>query len=113
MDSEVQTKRVFRLLLLWVLLGAVVGFVLWPRHIGSEMRYGASLFTNEDFYYVLLSPLVVWWFFRVLVPAKEEELKKLGINGVRLLNFLLGLYVDSVLRAALAAFFATHTGVWG
>jgi hypothetical protein len=113
MDSEIQAGRVFRLLFWWVVLGAVVGFALWPRHIGNGIRYGTSLFTNEDFYYALLSPLVVWWFFRVLVPAKEEELEKLGIKGVRLLNFILGLYVYSALRAALAAFFAIHMGVWG
>jgi hypothetical protein len=113
MNSEVQAGRAFRLLSWWVVLGAVVGFVLWPRHIGYGMRYGTSLFTKEDFYYTLLSPLVIWWFFRVLVPSKEEELKKLGINGIRLLNCLLGLYVESVLRAALAAFFAIHMGVWG
>jgi len=68
---------------------------------------------NGDFLYALISPVVVWWFFRRLIPAKTKKLEELGLKGVRLMNFVLGFYVASVLRAVLAAFPATRIGIWG
>ena len=65
---------------------------------------------SGDFYYALLSPIVIWWFFRRLVPAKESEL---DLKGVRFLNFIFGFYVASAFRAVLATFFALHLGMWG
>ena len=105
MDAEVRTRRVFQLKFFSVVLGIILEFLLIPKH-----QLAHSVFTSADFYYALLSPLVVWWFFRRLVPAKEREL---GLNGVRLLNFIFGFYLASALRAILAAFFSIQLGVWG
>lgn len=107
MDAEVPSSSVFRLLVFWMVLGILVEFLLIPTHLGH------GLYKNDDLYYALLSPIVVWWFFRSLVPAKEVELRKLGVKGVRLLNFILGFYLASALRAAVAAFWGTHLGLWG
>ena len=107
MDAEVPTGSDFRLLVFWVVLGLIIEFLLIPTHLGH------GLYKNDGLYYALLSPIVVWWFFRRLVPAKEVELAKLGMKGMRLLNFILGFYLASVLRAAVAAFFGIHLRVWG
>jgi hypothetical protein len=111
MDAEVPTGRVFRPMVFWIVLGIALEFLLIPKHPGTNAAgNGIRLFMSGDFYYALLSPIVVWWFFRRLIPAKEREL---GTNGVRLLNFIFGIYIASALRAVLAAFFAIHVGVWG
>jgi len=111
MNTEIPTKRAFRPLVLWIVFGAVLELAFIPRN--QVARSGSSLFMNGDFLYALISPVVVWWFFRRLIPAKTKKLEELGLKGVRLMNFVLGFYVASVLRAVLAAFPATRIGIWG
>jgi hypothetical protein len=118
MGADVPARPVFRLLFSWMVLGTVAEFVLIPRHQGPGLveiyaGHAKSLFKSGDFYYALLSPAAVWCFFRRLVPAKSKEIEDLGMRGVRLLSFIFGAYLASVLRAILAAFLAIHPGVWG
>src|SRR6476659_6096969 len=102
MDVEVTSRQAYRPQFLWIAVGIILEFVLIPRedHWTRSLLYGNSLFTSADFYYALLSPVVVWWFFRRLIPAKEREL---DVNRVRLLNFIFGVYAASALTAILAA----------
>jgi len=76
------------------------------------MFRGSGLFANPDFYYALISPIAIWWFICRLVPGMEKELRKMGLKGVRLMNFVFGFYLASALRGVLAAFFSIHFGVW-
>jgi hypothetical protein len=110
MDKEIPTRRAFRPLVLWVVFGAVLELTFIPRNHAA--RIGSSLLVNGDFFYALLSPVVVWWFFRRLISARAKELEELGLKGVRLMNFVLGFYVASALRAVLSAFFAIRLGMW-
>jgi hypothetical protein len=112
MDVEVTSRRAFRSQLLWIVLGIILEFLFIPRegHGARNVFHENNLFSSADFYYALVSPIIVWWFFRRLIPAKE---KALDVNGVRFLNLIFGFYAASALRAILAAFFAIHTSVWG
>lgn len=108
MDDANTARPTFQLHLLWVALGMGLELLLIP----NEIHPRHALFTSGDFYYALLSPIVIWWFFRRLVPAKERELRELGSKGVCLLNFILGFYAASALRAIFMAFFSIHLGAW-
>ena len=108
MDDAITARRAFQLQYLWI----AVGFGLEVLLIPNELRRTQSLFTSGNFYYALISPIVMWWFFRRLIPAKETELRKFGLQGVRLLNLILGFYAASALRAIFTAFFSIYLGVW-
>jgi len=76
MNAAVSHKRDFELLYLWIAFGIVLEFLIIPRKLRGT--YGVlhqdKLFTKGDFYYALISPVVVWWFFGHFVPAKATEL---------------------------------------
>jgi|SRR5579871_4694950 len=108
MDDAVTAGSAIRLRLLWVAVGIGFEFLIIPNRFHPRH----ALFTTGDFCYALLSPIVVWWFFRHLIPAKERELRELGLKGVRLLNLIFGFYAASAVRDIFAAFFSIHLGVW-
>jgi hypothetical protein len=111
MGSKVIAGKSFELRPLWFVFGLLLEFSFIPSEIhgtSSALHHG-DLFTSGDFYYAVISPAVIWWFLYRLAPSKEDQL---GQSGVRLLNFIFGLYVSSVVRSAFAAFCAIHLGVW-
>jgi hypothetical protein len=108
MEDAIITRLAFRLRWLWVIVGVGIELLLIP----NELHPRHALFASGEFYYALLSPVVIWWFFRRLVPSKDGELKELGPKGIRLLSLFFGFYVASALRAIFAAFFLIHLGVW-
>ena len=111
MDAEGPNTRGFELRYLWIAFGIVLEFLIIPRELRGtySVLHQDNLFTKGDFYYALISPVVVWWFFRHLVPEKVRELTQ---KRVRFLIFIFGFYVASATRAILTAFFAIHVGAW-
>jgi hypothetical protein len=79
MVNAITAERAFRLRWLWVAVGIGLELLIIP----NELHPRRSLFTSGDFYYALLSSIVIWWFFRHLIPAKERELRELGLKGIR------------------------------
>jgi hypothetical protein len=111
MGSKAVAGRSFELRLLWIAFGIALEFLIIPDEIRrtSSVLHHDNIFASRDFYYVLISPFVVWWFFRRLVPSKEGQL---GQNGVRLMNCLFAFYAATLIRAIFEVFFAIHLGIW-
>jgi hypothetical protein len=103
----VATEKIVRTHRKLIVGGAAIGLFLefllipLPRDLpildsGTVTR----ILTSGNFYYVLVFPFVIWWWFKVFLRQRVFSRRELGFA-----YFIFGFYLSSVLRAvAIVAF---------
>jgi hypothetical protein len=79
-----------------VVIGFSMEFFLIPlprQRDVSAMSAVRGLLTSDDFYYALVSPLVIWWFAGLL------RRRTLGVREIGIAYLAFGFYLSSALRA--------------
>lgn len=84
-----------------VITGTIIGFSLefflipLPHHPSTYgVDWMKEILKSSDFYYALMSPLVIWWWFRIFLRRRTLEMRELGVAYLAF-----GAYLSSALRA--------------
>jgi hypothetical protein len=92
MIAEQTIRRRRWLVVIAVIVGFSLEFFLIPLPRQRDMS--AGLLASGDFYYAIISPLVIWWWFAVFLRRRSLEARELGIGYLAF-----GFYFASALRA--------------
>jgi len=89
-----------------VMIGMIIGFTVefflipLPRHPEWQRGWLRTLLTSGDFYYAVVSPLAIWWWFAVFLKRRTLQLRELGMA-----YFIFGFYLSSAVQAIASVVF--------